>query len=29
VVDCQTRIGTQCVLDTGRYSTRHPLLAAS
>ena len=29
VVDCQTRTGHQCVLDTGRYSTRHPLLPPS
>jgi flagellar assembly factor FliW len=28
VVDCQTRTGRQCVLDTGRYSTRHPLLTS-
>ena len=28
VVDRRTRIGRQLVLDTGRYSTRHPLLPA-
>jgi flagellar assembly factor FliW len=27
VVDCTTRTGRQLVLDTGRYATRHPLLA--
>ena len=27
VVDCTTRTGRQIILDTGRYSTRHPLLA--
>lgn len=26
VVDCRTRVGRQLVLDTGRFSTRHPLL---
>ena len=29
VVDCQSRTGRQCVLDTGRYSTRHPLLPSA
>lgn len=29
VVDCTTRVGRQLVLDTGRYSTRHSLLAGS
>jgi flagellar assembly factor FliW len=29
VVDCQSRTGWQCVLDTGRYSTRHPLLPSA
>ena len=27
VVDCTTRTGCQVILDNGRYSTRHPLLA--
>ena len=27
LVDCASRQGWQVVLDTGRYSTRHPLLA--
>jgi flagellar assembly factor FliW len=26
VVDCRSRVGRQLVLDTGRFSTRHPLL---
>ncbi|HZP41911.1 MAG TPA: flagellar assembly protein FliW [Candidatus Binatia bacterium] len=26
VVDCRTRVGRQVVLDTGRFSTRHPVL---
>jgi flagellar assembly factor FliW len=29
VIDCRTRTGRQLVLDTGRYSTRHALLAAA
>jgi flagellar assembly factor FliW len=29
VVDCRSRTGRQVVLDTGRYSTRHTLLAAA
>ena len=29
VLDCRTRLGQQLVLDTGRYSTRHPVLAPS
>jgi flagellar assembly factor FliW len=29
VVDCRTRSGRQCVLDNGRYSTRHPLLTTT
>jgi flagellar assembly factor FliW len=26
LVDCRTRTGRQLVIDTGRYSTRHPIL---
>ncbi|MFN8542741.1 MAG: flagellar assembly protein FliW [Candidatus Binatia bacterium] len=29
VIDCESRRGAQLVLDTGRYSTRHPLLPAA
>lgn len=29
VVDCQNRTGHQLVIDTGRYSTRHPILPPS
>jgi flagellar assembly factor FliW len=28
VIDCRTRTGRQVVVDTGRYSTRHALVAA-
>jgi flagellar assembly factor FliW len=29
VVDCRSRVGRQIVLDTGRFSTRHPLLPSA